>query len=118
MTFISDFLKILFHFKFNLGYFLFYGLLGALVGRTIDKSLAYLKSDTDSKAKVFGLFILQLFINGIFFYTAFKWTTIKSKSGELTVDDWISSTFQGLIFVTTMYSVQNSIYENIKVGIF
>lgn len=101
-----------------LGYFIYYGFLGAFLGRTVDISISALKSDADSKVKLISLFILQLIFNGLFFYIIFKLITVKSKTGELTIDDWISSTFQGLIFVTTMYSVQNNIFENIKQGLF
>jgi hypothetical protein len=101
-----------------LSYFLYYGFLGAFIGRSIDKSLSLLKKNNDSRLKLFGLFLLQILVNGIFFYITFKTIIIKSKTGELTIDDWISSTFQGLVFVTTLYGVQNNIYENIKNGLF
>jgi len=32
----------------------------------------------------------------------------------MTFDDWISGTFQGLIFATTMYQVQAQLSNNFK----
>jgi len=97
-------------------YFLAYGLFGALVGRIIDRFLTTLKSE--SKGIQFLLAIFQLFLNGLLFYIAFRLITFRFGSMTLTLDDWISSTFQGLIFATTIYSVQNNLYENLKNSLF
>lgn len=102
-----------------ISFFIFYGVLGGVIGRLIDKSISSLKNENDSRLKLTSLFLLQIFINGVFFYIAFQSITFKTKTDSpLTLDDWISSTFQGLIFATTMYSTQNNLYENLKNGLF
>ena len=87
-----------------------------LLGRSID--IIITQFHTDKKSGSFFLGLLQLFINGLVLYTAFKLITFRFGREVLTLDDWMSSTFQGLIFVTTLYSVQNNIYENFKKGLF
>ena len=101
-----------------LSYFIFYGFLGALLGRSIDNSIEYLNNEEDSRQKQIGLFFLQILINGIIFFVAFQTLTFKFNNINLTFDDWISSTFQGLIFATTMYSMQNKLFDNLKNGMF
>jgi H+/Cl- antiporter ClcA len=100
-------------------YFLFYGFVGGIIGRLLDSFISALKHDDDSKQKSVLLYFLQLLINGIFFFIAFKTITIKSKyyNYSLSLDDWIGSTFQGLIFATTMYSMQNNLYVNLSQGL-
>jgi hypothetical protein len=97
-----------------LGYFLLYGFLGAFIGRSIDYAVKKIQNGKESKQTSFWSAILQILMNGTIFYLAFKLLLFKRGPNELTFDDWVSSTFQGLIFVTTIYSVQEELTKNIK----
>ena len=103
-----------------IAYFLFYGFIGGFIGRSIDYSISMLDNENDSKQKKIFLFGIQLLLNAIFFFLAFRIITFKSKiyNYSLSLDDWIGSTFQGLIFATTMYSMQNNLYVNLNQGLF
>jgi hypothetical protein len=99
-----------------IGYFLLYGTIGSLIGRSIDKLISVLESD--SKIIKTSLFFLQLLINAVVFYVAFKTITLQVGSNKLSLDSWMGATFQGLIFVTNVFSAQSYLYENIKNGLF
>ena len=98
-----------------LGYFVLYGFIGGIVGRCIDFSIAKIKGTRDEKLFALLMIILQIVFNGLFFYFVFKIYKFRGGSVELTFDDWISSTFQGLIFATTLYSVQDQLMINFKI---
>jgi hypothetical protein len=88
--------------------FVLYGTLGGVLGRITDKAAASIKPQTRiNKALVF---LLQLLINSATFYFAFHSIKIQ----KLAVDDWVSGTFQGIIFITTFYTVQEELLANLK----
>lgn len=97
-------------FKF-LAYFVFFGLIGGLIGRVVDFIIIKLQKRTD-RFTSFAFLALQIFFNGLVFLSAFKLILFKNKNESLTFDDWISSTFQGLIFATTYYSAQDALTKN------
>lgn len=95
-------------------FFIGYGIIGGLLGRIIDHVIARLQKKFDRWSA--SLFIaLQIAMNGTAFYLLFK--TIKFERGSvvMTFDDWMSSTFQGLIFATTLYSVQTALTTNFQI---
>jgi hypothetical protein len=55
-------------------------------------------------------------MNGLVFYILFTNLHFHSPfTGiSMTFDDWMSGTYQGLIFATTMYQVQEQISVNFK----
>jgi hypothetical protein len=97
-----------------LRYFVFYGCVGGIVGHLIDKAVSSIQGTQTSRLQSALYYILQILFNGIFFFIAFKTITFKQKDGVLTFDDWVSGTFQGVIFGTTLYSVQNQLAINGK----
>jgi hypothetical protein len=100
------------------GYFLLYGAAGAIIGRTIDYIVSSLDNSKTDRLTSFWLVVLQLLINGSLFYLFFQFLLLKRGGNELTFDDWVSSTFQGLIFITTMYSVQDHISKNVRQALY
>ncbi len=99
-----------------LSYFLFYGFLGGAFGQLIDRGISKLQGDQDGWIHALLFYALQILLNGLVFFTLFKTTHFHSPaSGKImTFDDWMSSTFQGLVFATTMYQVQDQISINFK----
>jgi len=96
-----------------LGYFLMYGFLGGVVGRQVDYIVTKIQKN-DDRLSSFLFICLQIALNGTAFFILFK--TLKFNRGgfQMTFDDWISSTFQGLIFATTLYSVQTALTTNFQ----
>jgi len=97
-----------------LSYFVLYGSVGGLIGRIIDYIVAHLQKKED-KWNAIVFIILQIALNGTAFYVLFKTMKFERPSGAMTFDDWISSTFQGLIFATTFYSVQTKLTTNFQI---
>jgi len=95
--------------------FLICGLAGGLVGQVIDRSVVNLQGDRRGWWSAAAFYTLQILINGLIFYGLFKLIKFTAPEGTLTFDDWISGTFQGLIFATTVYQVQEQISANFKV---
>lgn len=100
---------------FFLGFFVLYGFVGGIVGRLLDFSVAKIKGSHDEKLYAAAMILLQIIFNGLFFYLVFRIYRFRFGNVELTFDDWISSTFQGLIFATTLYSVQDQLMVNFKI---
>lgn len=94
-----------------LSYFLFYGLIGGLIGRVVDFVILKIQKSKGRFASL-GFLALQILLNGLVFLAAFKTILFRNKNDTLTFDDWISSTFQGLIFATTYYSAQDALTKN------
>jgi hypothetical protein len=90
------------------GLFVLFASLGAVLGRLIDKSIALI--EPTSRAEKAGLFALQVFISATMFFIAFRII----KLDKLFFDDWLSGTFQGIIFVTTFYAMQEELFLNLK----
>lgn len=88
------------------------GTLGAILGRLVDKLMQ--KLDPKNKITTIMVFLLQMFINAIVIFVAFKYITID----KLSFDDWISGTFQGIIFITTFFSMQEELFLNLKNALF
>ena len=97
-----------------LSYFIMYGCIGGLIGRLIDHIIDSLQKNQDRLSATLFI-ILQIALNGTAFYILFRTMTFKRRYIEMTFDDWISSTFQGLIFATTFYSVQTALTTNFQI---
>jgi hydrogenase-4 membrane subunit HyfE len=82
-----------------------FGFAGILLGRFIDKQLQKI----DATHPIFDTF-LQLLINAMLLYFAFK----VIKLSNLSFDDWSSSTFRGIVFLTMFFSVQDNLYTNAR----
>jgi hypothetical protein len=91
-----------------------YGCLGGIVGHLIDKTTTDLQGSRTSRLQSALFYCVQILLNGLLFYVAFKTITFKQAEGVLTFDDWVGGTFQGVIFATTLYSVQNQLTVNGK----
>ena len=103
------------------GTYVFYGLLGGVVGRCIDKLIADLQKGRRDRWYSLQYLSLQILLNGIVFYAMFKFIFVRGGvirlspvEGAMTFDDWISGTFQGLIFATTIYAAQDQLPYNLK----
>jgi hypothetical protein len=103
------------------GTYIFYGLLGGVIGRAIDKLVADIQKGRTDRWYSLWFLTLQILLNGIVFYALFKLVSIKSGKLSFTVtdesirfDDWIGGTFQGLIFGTTIYAAQDQLPYNLK----
>lgn len=101
--------------------YIFYGLLGGVLGRIIDKIVADLQKGRRDRWYSLLFLSLQILLNGIVFFAMFKLVFVKSGVFRLTVvdgaisfDDWMSGTFQGLIFATTIYAAQDQLPYNLK----
>lgn len=84
-----------------------------MIGRLIDRSVSTLQganSETDTKFQLCLYFLLQMFANALVLYAGFK--LIKFR--HLSFDDWMGSTFQGVLFVTMCFSVQDNFYANAR----
>lgn len=88
--------------------FILFASLGAVLGRLIDKSIALIEPKT--RAEKAGLFLFQVFISASMFFLAFRVV----KLDKLFFDDWLSGTFQGIIFITTFYAMQEELFLNLK----
>jgi hypothetical protein len=106
--------------KFFLTY-LFYGLLGGFIGRLIDKTVVHLQGRRTGRLNCILFSGLQISLNSLIFYAMFKLIfvrngtfTLTSSDNTMTFDDWMSGTFQGLIFATTIYSAQDQLPLNLK----
>ena len=88
----------------------FYGLLGSILGRLIDKGVAAVQGTREATLEIIFFFVLQIFVNALVIYIGFK----SLRLHQLTLDDWISSTFQGVLFVTMSFSVQDNFYANAR----
>jgi hypothetical protein len=95
-------------------YFILYGCIGGLIGRVLDHMVASFQKKKDRFHAVIFI-VLQIALNGTAFYILFKTMKFKRLSIEMTFDDWLSSTFQGLIFATTFYSVQTALTTNFQI---
>ena len=95
-------------------HFIMYGVIGGLLGRIIDHIVAKLQTRYDRWAAVLFI-ILQIAMNGTAFFFLFRTMTFTRGKSTMTFDDWISSTFQGLIFATTLYSVQTALTNNFQI---
>lgn len=95
--------------------FVICGLAGGLVGQLIDRSIVHLQGNRTSWWSAAAFYTLQIILNGVMFYALFKSIKFTAAEGVLSFDDWVSSTFQGLIFATTVYQVQDQISANFKV---
>jgi hypothetical protein len=103
------------------GTYVFFGLLGGVVGRIVDKIVVHAQNGRTSRASSIFFTLLQILFNGIIFFTLFKIVFIRdgiftfiSTEKTMTFDDWLSGTFQGLIFATTIYSAQDQLPLNLK----
>jgi hypothetical protein len=102
-----------------LALFLFYGILGGTLGQLIDRGISKLQGELEGWRYAALFYALQILLNGFVFFTLFKtvhfnFPSLRRGGGKMTFDDWMSSTFQGLIFATTMYQVQDQISVNFK----
>ena len=97
-------------------YFILYGCVGGLIGRVLDYIVKTLQKKQDRLHAIIFI-IFQIALNGTAFYFLFKTIKFKRISGIMTFDDWMSGTFQGLIFATTFYSVQTALTENFQIVI-
>ena len=95
--------------------FVICGIAGGLVGQLIDRSIVNLQGNRTGWWSAAAFYTLQIVINGVMFYGLFKTIKFTSPEGILTFDDWVSGTFQGLIFATTVYQVQEQISANFKI---
>ena len=86
----------------------FFGILGTAVGRVIDLSVSKIQGDDHTKLELFLFFVLQMSLNALVIFVGFKTIVLR----KLTLDDWISSTFEGVLFVTMCFSVQDNFYAN------
>jgi hypothetical protein len=101
-----------------IGFVVLFGVVGTIVGRVIDKSISSIQGTTgvttgettDSKLTLGLFFVLQMFANAVFLYVGFRSISLRN----LSLDDWISSTFQGVLFVTMCFSVQDNFYANAR----
>ena len=103
------------------GFYIFYGLLGGVIGRCIDKFVADIQKGRRDRWYSLWFLTLQILINGIVFYAMFRVITIRLgrpsfsiNEGSIRFDDWIGGTFQGLIFGTTIYAAQDQLPYNLK----
>lgn len=103
------------------GTYVFFGLLGGVIGRIVDKFIVHAQNGRTGRANSLFFTLLQILINGIIFFTLFKIVFIRdgiftfiNTEKTMTFDDWLSGTFQGLIFATTIYSAQDQLPFNLK----
>ena len=94
--------------------FLICGLAGGVVGQLIDRTITNLQGNRTGWWTAASFYTIQIVFNGLLFFALFKGIKFSSPEGVLTFDDWVSSTFQGLIFATTVYQVQEQISANFK----
>lgn len=99
-----------------LGFFLFYGFLGGAIGQLIDRTVSKLQGGLVGWRYGILFYTLQILLNGLAFFILFKTVHFNStyRGHKMTFDDWLSGTFQGVIFATTMYQVQEQISFNFK----
>ena len=84
--------------------------LWAQLGRVIDKTVSSLQGNEHTKVEKALFFLLQMTVNAILIYIGFKTLRLH----KLSLDDWIGSTFQGVLFVTMCFSVQDNFYANAR----
>lgn len=95
--------------------FVICGLAGGIVGQLLDRTIVNLQGNRTGWWSSALFYSLQIIFNGLTFYALFKAIKFTSPEGILTFDDWVSGTFQGLIFATTVYQVQEQLSANFKV---
>ena len=91
------------------------GVLGGVLGQLIDRTITNLQGTRTDWGSAALFYCLQILLNGVAFFALFKAIKFSAPEGILTFDDWISGTFQGLIFATTVYQVQEQLSANFKI---
>lgn len=91
--------------------FVLSGFLATILGGALEKLISYFQKDGVQTGKFYNILFLtiQLALNSIIFLVLLKFVTFKNKYGKITFDDWLSGTFQGIIFATTFFSSQTNL---------
>ena len=92
--------------------FVISGLAATFLGGILEKIIFYCLKDGElPDGKWINLFYLffQLVLNSIVFFLMFRFISFRNKFGTLTFDDWLSGTFQGIIFTATFFSSQTNL---------
>lgn len=92
-------------------YFIFYALLGIIAGALVDVASKKARNNSNSKAKCFGILLLQLLAIGTIVYVLMQF---KFKSG-ISFDDWLMATWSGFIFSLAFFTTQKSISDLIQI---
>jgi hypothetical protein len=98
-------------FKF-IFWFLVSGFIATILGGALEKLVTYFQKDGELQTgKMLNIFYLciQLALNSIVFYILFTFLQFKKKFGKISFDDWLSGTFQGIIFTATFFSSQTNL---------
>ena len=93
-------------------WFVFSGFLATILGGALEKLVTYFQKDGQlqpGKLNNILFLIFQLMLNSIVFILLLKFVTFKNKFGKISFDDWLSGTFQGIIFTTTFFSSQTNL---------
>jgi ABC-type methionine transport system permease subunit len=93
-------------------WFVVSGFIATILGGALEKLVTYLQKDGQLQTgKLYNIFFLtiQLILNSIVFLILLKYITFKNKFGKISFDDWLSGTFQGIIFTTAFFSSQTNL---------
>jgi len=93
-----------------IGFVVLYGVIGSILGRVIDKTISKVQGETHTKIEMSLFFVAQMTLNALIIYIGFRTLRLNT----LFLDDWLSSTFQGVLFVTMCFSVQDNFYANAR----
>jgi hypothetical protein len=83
-----------------------------VLGGALEKLVTYLQKDGELQTgRFYNIWFLsiQLLLNSIVFLLMLKFITFKNKYGKISFDDWLSGTFQGIIFTTAFFSSQTNL---------
>jgi len=93
-------------------WFVISGFFATILGGALEKLVTYFQKDGQLQpGKFYNILFLtfQLTLNSIVFFLLLKFLTFKNKFGTISFDDWLSGTFQGIIFTTTFFSSQTNL---------
>lgn len=96
--------------------FFVYAFLGILLGGLIDRVVAKVRGDLNSKWRCLSALSAQLAVTGTAFYILVKLSETQNLNFlfGLMFDDWMMGTWQGFIFALTFFGTQQSLTDNIQ----